>query len=302
MQKKTMLLTGGTGGIGLETARVLAGQGHTLIITGRSPAKGEAVARTLREQTQNGQVSFLPLEVTSLASVRELARQVYGRTDRLDVLLNNAAVLEKSHRFTAEGFETDLAACHLSNVLLTRLLLPLLENAPGPRVVNVSTSGHRFVRQVRLEDFNYQKPPYVGLVAYAHAKTLNLLYLYHWAKELPRVGFIAADPGSALTGMTTSMQAKDFPLLMRLLFPVFKLVGGGFGSPGKAALSSVMAATGGELTGRSGIYLSPKGKVVKSSPLSYRQSLQEAVWRNTNTLLEPFLHDNPLTYYESHSN
>lgn len=296
MQKKIILLTGGTGGIGLETSKALALQGHTLLLTGRNPAKGEAVVAQLRGQTGNAQITFLPLEVTSLASVRKLAKEVCARIDQLDVLINNAAVLEKKHLFTPEGFETDLAACHLSNVLLTRLLLPLLERAAQPRVVNLSTSGHRFIRKVQVDDFNYEKSPYVGLLAYAHAKTLNLLYLYRWAKEMPNLGFIAADPGSALTGMTKAMQGKDFPLFMRVLFPLFKLVGGGFGSPEKAALSSVLAATSPKLTGRSGIYLSSNGKVVPSSRLSYDQGLQDAVWQHTNALLTPFIHPNAIIH------
>ncbi len=292
MNKKNILLTGGTGGIGLETARTLAGQGHTLLLTGRSPAKGEAVAAQLRRQTGNPGVTFLPLEVTSLASVRELAQEVYARLDHLDVLINNAAVLAREHRRTAEGFETDLAACHLSNVLLTQLLLPLLEAAPAPRVVNLSTSGHRFLRGVSVDDANYERPRYVGLLAYAHAKLLNLLYLYRWSRELPRVQFIAADPGSAQTGMTEAMRGKDFPLFMRVLFPVFKAMGklgGGFGSPGKASRSSVVAATADGLAGRTGIYLSPAGRVVQSSRLSYDAGLQDAAWHKTNALLAPFL-------------
>ena len=140
---KRALVTGGSGGLGAETARALASKGARVVITARDVAKGEEVAKGIRDSTGNEGVEVEELELGSLASVRAFAERFLARGDALQILVNNAGVMACPFAKTADGFELQFGTNHLGHFLLTGLIAPaLLDGAPA-RVVSVSSRGHQ---------------------------------------------------------------------------------------------------------------------------------------------------------------
>jgi NAD(P)-dependent dehydrogenase (short-subunit alcohol dehydrogenase family) len=198
---KNILITGSTHGIGEAAAKALAAQGHHIILHGRSEARCQEVARQVTQQTGNPQVSFLTADLSILAQVRGLAQQVKERWDRLDVLVNNAGSFFLTRQLTPDGFENTWALNHLSYILLTLELLPLLKASAPARVVNVSSASHL---QMKLDCdplTGLENRPYFSWRAYGRSKLANLLFTYELARRLEgtRVTANALHPGLVRT-------------------------------------------------------------------------------------------------------
>ena len=182
MKAQTILITGGTRGIGKETARGLARQGATVLIVGRDEARGAAATAELRRSTGNDQIVFSPADLSSLAEVRRLASEVATRFEHIHVLVNNAAVVRGQRRTTTDGNEETLAVGHLAPFLLTELLLPTLRRSAPARIVNV-TSGAVERAQPSLDDIQSERA-YHPLAAYSRTKLANLAWTLNLAKRL----------------------------------------------------------------------------------------------------------------------
>jgi len=191
---RRFVITGGSGGLGLETARVLAANGAEVVLAVRNPAKGEAAARTL-----TGKVDVRRLDVADLASVREFAAEI----GPVDVLINNAGVLAVPYALTVDGFETHLATNHLGHFALANLMLPQISD----RVVVVSSDSHRLAK-LDLTDLNWERRPYKGFTAYTTTKLANLLFMAELQRRLTAAGStvrsIGTHPGSTATSITGS--------------------------------------------------------------------------------------------------
>jgi len=141
---KTAVITGATGGLGYETALALAGAGATVVLTGRSDAKGRDALGRVRAQFPKAGISYETLDLASLASVADFAARFAAAHTSLDLLINNAGVMALPQRqLTADGFEMQLGTNYLGHYALTARLLPLLRRANQPRVVNLSSLAHR---------------------------------------------------------------------------------------------------------------------------------------------------------------
>ncbi|MFB6120476.1 MAG: SDR family oxidoreductase [Halobacteriaceae archaeon] len=189
---RVALVTGGTSGVGRATARRLAELGATVFVTGRDPTRGEAVATELA-----GDATFLRADFADFGAVRGVAEAVRDRTDRLDVLVNNAGTTHAERRLTADGYEQTFAVNHLAHFLLThRLADRLVESVPA-RVVTVAsavhTRGDLDLDAVTAEE----NPDYDALDAYARSKLANVLFAYELADRLGDTGVTstAVHPG-----------------------------------------------------------------------------------------------------------
>uniref|UniRef100_A0A667ZPN9 Si:dkey-23o4.6 n=1 Tax=Myripristis murdjan TaxID=586833 RepID=A0A667ZPN9_9TELE len=140
---KTVLITGANTGIGKETSRDLARRGARVVMACRDLTRAERAAEEIRRSTGNGNVVIRHLDLASLYSVRQFAKDFLASEERLDILINNAGVMMCPRWMTEDGFETQLAVNHLGHFLLTNLLLPKLKSSAPSRVVTVSSIAHR---------------------------------------------------------------------------------------------------------------------------------------------------------------
>jgi len=177
---KTALITGANRGLGFETARLLGKMGVEVIVGTRDGASGDAAAEKLRAEGIDA--NAIVLDVTSVASVKEAARQVRDRHGRLDVLINNAGILPEATEGTANGpvdlplfkktFETNLFGA----VSVVQELLPLLSESDAGRIVNVSTTMDSLSDQLNPESPYYALvvPAYQGSKAALNGLTIAL--------------------------------------------------------------------------------------------------------------------------------
>jgi NAD(P)-dependent dehydrogenase (short-subunit alcohol dehydrogenase family) len=270
---RTIVVTGATSGIGLQTARILSAFGAHVVLAVRNPEKGEAVSRDLPGTTE-----VRRLDVSDLASVRSFAEA----TERVDVLVNNAGIMAVPLARTADGFESQLATNHLGHFALTNLLLPKLTD----RVVVVGSAAHRSGR-IDLDDPNWERRPYRAYPAYAQSKLANLLFLAELQRRLTAHGSTlratGAHPGYTSTALQGGTGNRAFTWLSDL---------GNWlvGMPAwQGALATVYAATM-DLPGNS--YVGPHGPgemlgwptLVGRSPAASDPGLGKALWSLSEAL------------------
>jgi len=193
---RTMVLTGGTSGIGRAAARELYDRGARLIVVGRSAEKLEDLRQELRESGGRGHIATELADLSLMADVRALAVRLKAHPGRIDVLINNAGALFNQRLETPEELEMTLATDLLSPYLLTRLLLPALGAAPGGRVINVA-SGGMYTQGIRVDDLQHRADPYDGPTAYARAKRALVILSELWSRRFASlgIGFHAMHPG-----------------------------------------------------------------------------------------------------------
>jgi NAD(P)-dependent dehydrogenase (short-subunit alcohol dehydrogenase family) len=200
---KTVLVTGATDGIGLETARQLAGRGLRVLVHGRSGAKAAAGCAAIARGEPHASLEPVAGDFTHMAEVVALARDVAAKAPALDVLIHNAGVYEKTRRLTVDGFETTMAVNHLAPFLLTHHLRELVERAPAARIVVVASMAH--AGGADPDDFLRERG-YSGYGAYAASKLANVLFTVALAKRLAgtRVTANSLHPGVIATKLMRS--------------------------------------------------------------------------------------------------
>ncbi|MCU1584355.1 MAG: family oxidoreductase [Microbacteriaceae bacterium] len=264
----TILVTGGSGGIGRATALGLSALGANLAIVGRDRERTEAAASEIREL---GQADVFVADLSSQAEVRRLAEEVLERLPRIDVLVNNAGGFWNTRHVTADGLERTFALNHLAPFLLTNLLLDrLLQSAPA-RIVTVSSSAHAGAR-IRFDDLQGERS-YSGAQAYSQSKLANLLFTFELARTLPvsAVTANAVHPGV----VQTSLGAADPRAMQRAFFP---LMWPFMKSPTQGAATSIYVASAPELQFVTGEYFA-NNQPKESSRLSHDEAVAARLWR-----------------------
>lgn len=206
MSGKTVVVTGATGGLGLEAARRLADLGGRIVIVGRSEAKLDAAVASI-----GGNVVPMQADLSLMAEVRRMAHQLLDAQPRIDVLINNVGVLIPERRVTSEGLELSFATNLAGHFLLTNLLLPrMLQSAPA-RIIKV-TSGGMYSAKIRPDDLQFERRDYTGTAAYAHTKRGQVILTEMWAEALHDKGIVVhvMHPGWARTaGVQQSLPTFD---------------------------------------------------------------------------------------------
>ncbi|MGW8376248.1 oxidoreductase [Streptomyces sp. ODS28] len=196
---RTVIVTGANSGLGYITARELARRGARVLLACRSEKRGTGARDRLRHEVPEAQAEFRQLDLADLSSVRAFATAL--PCDRVDLLINNAGVMAVPYGRTADGFETQFGVNHLGHFALTGLLLERLLDAPGARVVTVSSLAHA-LSNIDMSDLNSEHR-YRRWPAYAASKTANLLFVHELARRAARKGLdltaAAAHPGYSAT-------------------------------------------------------------------------------------------------------
>jgi NAD(P)-dependent dehydrogenase (short-subunit alcohol dehydrogenase family) len=199
---KRIIVTGVSAGLGVETARVLAAHGATVIGAARDLAKAEAATQVVRADAANGgSLELIELDLASLASVRKAADALVMEGKPLDVIIANAGVMAAPFGHTADGFETQFGTNHLGHFVFVNRIASLLQS--GGRLVNLASSGHRF-SDVDLDDPSFERGDYDPWVAYGRSKTANVLFAVEFDRRHRDRGVRAAavHPGGILTELT----------------------------------------------------------------------------------------------------
>lgn len=209
---KRVVVTGANSGTGREAARRLAGAGAEVVLAVRTPAKGEAAREEILAAHRSARVEVRRLDLADQGSVREFADGLLAEGKPLDVLVNNAGVMNVPARTeTVDGFELQLATNYLGPFALTVRLLPLLLKSPAARVVAMS-SGSAIRGRIDLDDLQWRRK-YSPTLAYARSKLADLLMTTHLAdlaakKDWPLLA-VAAHPGYTRTNLTESGPRLD---------------------------------------------------------------------------------------------
>lgn len=188
MSKKTILITGSTDGIGLETAQKLVNQGHLVLLHGRNPEKLQKVESEL---SAIGQVESYIADLSDLAAVKSLAQNIKEKHQSLDVLLNNAGVLKSANTITDDGLDIRFVVNAIAPYLLTKELLPILGDSG--RVINLSSAAQA---TVDLDTLSGKRKGLDAIDAYSQSK----LAITMWSSAMANSGpvIIAVNPGSLL--------------------------------------------------------------------------------------------------------
>jgi len=267
---RTVLVTGGTGGIGKATATGLAAMGARVAITGRDRGRAEAAARAIRAD-DGPPVDVFVGDMSAQAEVRRLAAEVLAALPGLDVLVNNVGGYWNTRHVTADGLERMFALNHLAPFLLTHLLIDrLADNAPA-RVVTVSSDAQRLGR-IDFDDLQGERS-YSGARAYNQSKLANLLFTYELARGLRGTGVTAnaLHPGV----VNTSLGAGDPGQIQRLLVPFLRPL---MTSPARGAATSVHLASARELEQATGHYFA-NSRAKKSSKPSHDRAAAARLWK-----------------------
>jgi NAD(P)-dependent dehydrogenase (short-subunit alcohol dehydrogenase family) len=212
-EERTAVITGATGGIGLEAAVMLARQGITLIIVGRNSERIEAALAEIRRRAAGATVSALKADLASQAEVRQLASNILAAAPRLDLLINNAGGVHARRTITPDGIEATFAVNHLAPYLLTRLLLDRIVASTPARIVTVASHAH-FHGTLDLADYGYASG-YRIIRAYTRSKLCNVLFSRELARRLEGNGVTAnaMHPGTIATHIWSGAPAWARPVL-----------------------------------------------------------------------------------------
>jgi retinol dehydrogenase-14 len=275
MGGKTVLVTGGTSGIGKATAVAVAAMGADVVVVGRNPERGEAAVEEIRAQSHSEAVELILADLSVQSEVRRLADEFQERHDRLDVLANNAGLVQSKRTETEDGIETTLAINHLAPFLLTNLLLERLEESAPSRVITVSSEAQRW-GNMDFEDIQSTRK-YRGFPVYGMTKLANIMFTYELAERLKGTGVTAncLHPGPVSTNFGKN-NGGPMALFFRVAKPFMR-------SPEQGADTLIWLAVSPDVEGVSGKYFSDR-KEIEAKEIAYDEGARRRLWEISEDL------------------
>ncbi len=273
MARPIIVVTGSTDGIGKATAAELLSRGAEVIIHSRNSKKGQQVQKELKQKTGRETPDLFIADLSDLDQIKKMAADVISRHTRLDVLINNAGVFEKTRRLTPYGVEMTFAVNYLAPFLLTNLFLPLLLKSAPSRIVTVASSAHEDVRNIKWDNLQGEKH-YEGWDSYALSKFADITFTYTLARKIK---------GTRLTANCLHPGVTNTKLL-KMAFPDYPGI-----SVEDGARTSIYLALDPEVNGVSGQYFEDQ-KPICSSALTYDRSVQERLWKVAEDMIYVALH------------
>ncbi|WP_437622897.1 SDR family oxidoreductase [Sorangium sp. So ce1151] len=273
MNGKVCVVTGGNTGIGKETARGLAQRGARVVLACRDTGRAEAARDDIARTTGSKDVEVMALDLASKASIRAFAEELRAKRGRLDVLVNNAGVWQRSRAATRDGIEATFGVNHVGTSLLTQELLPLLKQSAPSRIVVLSSKLH-YRGQMGWDDLQFERRKYGAGAAYSQSKLANVLFTKALARRLEGTGVTvnAVHPGVVATELM-----REFPKLVVKLFNLFLL------TAEQGAACSLHVATAPELAGVTGEYFE-KSRILPAATAALDEAAQERLWKLTEAL------------------
>ena len=289
LEGKKALVTGSNSGLGYFTAKALAQKGCHVILGCRTLEKANYTKNKLERLFPNAQLSSMELDLSDFKKVIETTKLIFENFNNLDLLINNAGIMHPPKTLNAQGFEIQFAVNHLSHMLLTLKLLPLLEKQGNSRIVTV-TSGAQFFGKGGWNNLRAEKY-YNKWESYAESKLANVTFAMDLHKKLinKNVFSLAAHPGIAKTNLFTAQKPNPnkFEKFSLSIFSPF------FQSAEMGALPQLFAAT--SLSAKSGEHYGPKynfrghPKLSPTAPLANKDSEQRNLWEKSMNIIGEFI-------------
>jgi len=277
MSGRVCIITGASSGIGLETARSLAGAGARLGLICRSRDRGDEAVRRIRQETGNQEVALHLADLRSQAQVRRAAAEILQRYPRIHVLLNNAGLIAPGRSLTEDGVETVFAVNYLSHFLLTRLLLERLKASAPARVILVVSTAF-MMGNLRFDDLGAGKGPYRSMRAYADAKLAGVYFTRELARRLEGTGVTA---NCLHPGIVATRFGRELTLAQKLMaLPMLPFLRG----PRRGARTSIHLATSPEVEGVSGRFFS-NCRARKLPRKARNLEKEQELWRRSEAML-----------------
>lgn len=280
MNGKTVIVTGGTNGIGEITALELAQQGANVVIISRNESKLKNTVSMIQAKTGNNNVSYIQADLSSIEDINSAADIFLQDHDRLDVLVNNAGSYFSDRQESVDGIEMTMALNHINYFLLTNRLLEVLKataDAHGEaRIVNVSSMAHNSAK-INFDDI--QARNYGGFRRYGESKLMNVMFTYALDRRLQGTGVTvnALHPGFVNTGFGTS-NGGITSMILGLMQKFIAI------SPEKGAETNIYLASSPDVKGVSGKYWDNKSQK-QSNAVSHDQAQQEKLWSMSEDMI-----------------
>ena len=277
---RVAIVTGANAGLGLETARVLGLRGARVILACRNEARATTALEGLGATGEAERFEFQHLDLSALSSVHTFAERFRSKSDRLDLLINNAGVMIPPFSRTAEGFELQFGVNYLGHFALTGLLFDLLAATPGGRVVTLSSMAHRGAA-IDFESFTGDTP-YRPIRAYQQSKLACLMFALELQRRIEAsslgVASLGAHPGATKTDLQRHNRLIEFGAGLIAM------------DVAKGTLPQLYAAT--EPTAEGGEYIGPTGWLeargypgeAKIDPAALDRTARERLWAESEAL------------------
>ncbi|MEH6551190.1 MAG: SDR family NAD(P)-dependent oxidoreductase [Pseudomonadales bacterium] len=275
---KRCVITGPTSGIGLATAEALACE-MNLVLVCRNAQKGEELKNRLL--AKGNEVDLVVCDLSSLQQVSLAGELIARRYPVIDVLINNAGLINTSRELSVDGYEMMLATNHFGPFLLSSRLLSSLRASPAARIINVASAAHAFVRGIQFDDMNYEKG-FSVFKTYGHSKLCNILHVKELTHRLEDTNIVvnSLHPGAVSTNLGTQ-NGWFGKAIFAVLRPFFRTVEKGAASSIWLALSE----EGGQLNGE---YI-VDCKVRQPKLWATDAKTANELWSYTEKAIEPYI-------------
>lgn len=278
----------GNTGLGLESVRQLAAHNPSRIyLASRTPSKGEAAVEGIKKAVPSADIVFLPLDLASFDSISAAAKDLTSKSQRLDILLNNAGVMALPNGKTKDGYEIQFGTNHIGHALLTRLLLPtLLETAKQPgadvRIINLTSEAHNFARSANVLCDQRKLEAQGAWTRYGLSKLANILFTHELAKRYPSITSVSVHPGIIKSDLWAP-NAQSNTFMKYIMMAPLVLTGQ---SIQEGAKNQLFAATGKKADLVNGTYYKPIGSASKGNGLAQDSKLATKLWEWTEKELD----------------
>jgi len=268
---KAVLITGATGALGKAAALEIARSGAKVTLLARNKNKLESVKKEISEETGNNNIDIQVADLSDISSVKSAVHEFKQKHDRLDVLVNIAAVYKGKKELTKDKLEVMFATNHLGPFILTKSLLKLLKASKHPRIINVSAPS---VTKIKFDDLQGEKK-FSALNAFGASKMMNLMFTYSLSRRLDCTGITASvfHPGLMNSGLM-----KEMPGFLKIVVRLMSK------KPEKAAKMLYRLAIDSEYASTSGNFYKFNGDIIKSSDYSYDTDIQDKLWKISEEL------------------
>lgn len=281
MPFRTTVITGGTSGIGKETALALAKKDHAIYLLVRNVAKGEELKKEIITQTGNRSVFVIHCDLADMQTVKQAADELKGKLFAINVLINNAGGINPSRMTSKDSHELTFAMNHLGHFLLTMSLMPLLQKGQA-RVINISSEAHKMARPQLLNDIEF-KQGYSAWKAYGLAKLCNIYFAKSLADKYTQTGITAyaLHPGIVKSDFWSGLGGLN--AILKLLASPFMI------TAREGAQTSIYLAGQTKLSPKLNGQYFKKSQVTKPTLAAQNVSARNKLWQISEQLVKPFL-------------